>query len=177
MDQLGLKNNNMEIKKSIKIVPIGIASISFAICLFLWSEINGFEQGFRAAYNIEHINSSIQFVTHGPNFFDFIIEKYFFIGLCFCIYIIGKLLKEENSSQVLCISSLVVSIVLYWQLLQFKFGINNTELIYNNWLHKSLKFDYFCFFSVLILLAMQIFILSLRWSNKTGNKTLCKMRV
>lgn len=155
----------------LKIISLAVASISFAISVMLWGEISGFEQGMLAAYNIEDVNNMIKFATHGPNFFEFVIGKYSLIALCFYIYLVGKLIKTEQLSHIFCFLSLGIIVILYWQLFQFKYDIDDSAvLLYRKWLTKSIKFDWFCFSSALILLIVQGTILFVYYFGK-NNKT------
>lgn len=157
-------------REVLKIISLGLASLSFVICLLLWGEISGFKKGFLAAYHVENADNTIKIATSGPNFFEFVIGKYALIALCFYIYLVGKLIKEENSSQFLCILSLVVSIILYLLLLQFKYGIDDSAvLLYREWLTTSIKFDWFCFFTAVGLLIIQIASLATNYFKRKSN--------
>lgn len=149
-----MKKENM-----LKIISWILASMSFAICLFLCGEINGFSQGYNVALHLDEKDVG-RFGYHGPNFYDYTSLTYSIIALCFYIYIISRAAKEKTLSHIISILTLVIIIYQYWQILQFKKEIfvyrSFSSIPYNYWLLKSIQFDWFCLVITIILLIVQI---------------------
>ncbi len=148
----------MGIEKILKSASILFAFVLFSVCIMLWGEIKGFEQGMLAASGIEDWESITQnFSVSGPNFFESVIEKYILLAVFFCVYLYGKIAVKSLLTHYISFTSLGIIIFLYWRLLQFKYGIDETAvLFYRKWLTKSISLDWVCLLMTMVLIVFQV---------------------
>lgn len=162
----------MKFPSILRILSIVFAFTLLAICLLLWGEIRGFEQGVLAASGIEDFASiKSSFSVHGPNFFEVTAEKYSFIAVILVLYLISKSLEESIISNCLCLLSTGGGIILFGSLLLFKIGIDDsTALFYREWLAKSIIIDGIGLFITAILFLAQVILLALQLKHMNEGK-------
>lgn len=152
----------MKYKNALKIKSFVIALISLSICLYLWGQINGFEQGYTSGVFNEYPHvSEVKIAVHGPNFFDVMNQWYLIIISGFSLYIISNFLKPLAISSTLCILSLAVIIASSLQIISFKNEILDMEykFPYDYWLNNSIYFDWSCLFTAITLMFIQVAII------------------
>jgi hypothetical protein len=163
----------MKDQKILKIIQIILASVSLAICIFLWGQINGFEQGYVSGVFQEYPhNSEIQFAAHGPNFYEEMNRWYAFIALGFLLFVWGGLVKRLVVSTVLYVLPFFFIILQYWQMIYWKNELLAREykFPYEYWLQNSIRFDWFCLCAAVCLVIIQIIlIINRRLQTETHN--------
>jgi hypothetical protein len=136
----------MKDQKILKNIQIALASISLSICIFLWGQINGFEQGYIIGFFQEYRDTSVIRFAHGPDFYEEMNRWYVVITLGFLLYIGGALVKKLAVSTVLQVLPFLVIILQYWQMIYWKNKLlaHEYKFPYDYWLQNSIRFDWFC---------------------------------
>lgn len=155
-----------------KIISCVIAIFPIVGSLFLCGYITGVDQGYSAA--LYHGRNTITFGDDGFRIYTVLAFDYSLIALCFCLYIIGSLVKEKTGSHYLCILSLTVFSGLYCHMYNVKDKILSNAVVRAlpeySWLPKSVQFDRACLVVAVILLVMQITMICINY-RESKNKT------
>ncbi|MCY7347864.1 MAG: hypothetical protein LH614_16830 [Pyrinomonadaceae bacterium] len=151
----------MKYKQVLKVISFVLGLISLSICLYLLGQLNGFEQGYISGVFNEypHVSdSSLRFSSGGPNFFEFTSQGYLLMVVGISVYLYCNFLKPAAISIALCIFSLAIVFVALWRIIPFKNEILAMEykFSYDYWLNNSIYSDWFCLFTAVILLLIQI---------------------
>ena len=151
----------MKYKQVLKVISFVLGLISFSICLYLLGQLSGFEQGYISGVFNEypHVSDSdISFSTSGPNFFEFTNQWYLLMTVGFSIYLYCNFLKPITVSIASCIFSLLIVFLAAWRIIPFKNEILAMEykFPYDYWLNNSIYLDWFCLFTAIILLLIQV---------------------
>lgn len=137
-------------------MSISLALISLLVCLLLWGQLSGFEKGY--FYGMFKEVSQTGFSGVGEtNYFHALNFWYLIIAGSFFVYVLGSYLKPLFISSIVCLSSLIVAIYPFWDMLQYKNDVLTTSSHYRNesWLNVSIYFDWFLLLAVIILIFAQ----------------------
>jgi len=143
-----------------KIISIGLASIIFIASIFLCGEINGFRLGGDAMIFTEGVKRLEFSGGVGMTVYSVIMLKYALIATLMYLYLIGKLRKITIISTLLSVAAVGVAMVPYWQMIQYKRSLIDSRFTYNDWLLKSLKFDWAFFVVVISLFVLETFFIA-----------------
>lgn len=125
--------------------------IILMVNLSLQGKHSGFERGFDEA---RKTLTEINFSAGTPYFF--LEQQYFYIVLLSLAFLVGKSIKKEILSQIICIASLIWTIYIYWHIYLQKSIVLNHEGTFYDLTRNVVYFDWFCFSLVIILFIIQI---------------------
>jgi hypothetical protein len=128
------------------------ASLIFAtIVLMLNVLILGAFTGFDRAYRLDDI-----FKVSALGIYVRVIFLHFGIAFLLLVFVVGKIIKKEILSQLVCFASLIPTLYLYWKLFQRKSLYLTDTTSYTELLRSSISLDWFGASVVLFLLAYQV---------------------
>lgn len=100
-------------------ISIGFAFIALSICLILFAEHHAFEQGWNLASDFWNntLPDSPRFSGGaGPSTYGFLTERYLITGFLLVIYVVVELVKKELLSKIICLFSLTLITLIFYQL-------------------------------------------------------------
>ena len=148
----------------LKNISIGFTLIALVICLILFGEHYGFEQGWNLAgdfWNSKTLDSPSFSIGTGPTTYGFLTERYLIIGFFLVVYFVSELVRKELLSKIICLFSLMLIIYQFWrvyswyQLLIEAFPDFSVDS-YFRLINTSIPFVGTVFFIVIVLLIIQI---------------------
>ena len=143
----------IRISKILALIVLTI-NVSFA------SLFNGFEQGYTT-------NSMFS----GFTVYITLSMYYFLIAFCVFGFVIGKLIKNAILSQIMCFSSLILTLYFYQKIYFLKSYYFNDVESFSTLIRGTIPLEWFCFSIVLILLVYQIVFAFRHFSNKNHKMT------
>lgn len=138
-----------------KKVSIIFALTVLVIDLFLSGQYLGFDKGY---YEAIKTNSEISFSGGGITNYTILFEHYAPIVWLLIVYLIGKSIKKELLSQIICFSTLGWIIYLYWQIYFIKTNLFTPSISFNDLIRDTIPLDWISFSLVLVLLIYQIIV-------------------
>ncbi len=147
-------------------MSIGSALIALIICVKLYGEFNGFENGYNLAFeNIEKLmpKDYPKFSGGVGTIYSFFDEIYLLVIVLLSFYIGGKFIESKRISQVICVSALALITFQFWRIYNYfdylkdslEINIYTSEPFYSL-IQNSISYNWICFFIILTLLIIQI---------------------
>jgi hypothetical protein len=151
----------------LKTTSIYLAVIALVIIAYLFGAHYGFDQGVQTA----EINERVKFAAYGielPKFsagglrtYEELTRRYFLIIFFLTFYLIGKFIKSELISHIICLSFLGFATYQFWQIYSFYVMLIETFHDYDSTTHFSLLRNlsflvWFVFIIVFSLFIIQI---------------------
>lgn len=135
----------------VKTVSIIIVLLVLMINLLLQGSYTGFDIGYDEALRI---HSKVSF--SGDSVYGNLGQLHSYITLLLLIILVGKLIKKEFLSQLICITSLAWTLYIYSQIYFQKNNLHDDLGSYSNLLKNTLPLDLFCVFVLSLLLIYQL---------------------
>ncbi len=134
---------NREISKILAVILLVITSI-------LSGQNFAFDKGFRECLEVEVVFSN------DITIYILLLEYYQPIIFLLIIFYIGKLITREFISQFISFLTLGWIGYLYWRIYLLKTNLFTPDISFNHLIHTSIKFDWICFFLIIVLVIIQI---------------------
>lgn len=162
-----------DLSKILRKISLSLGLIAFIVCLGLYFEYYGFDQGFLVAEKSYEnlLVDRIELSGDGPRTYEFFGDMYRYIASFLLIFLISKFLEAKNLSeivfgrkllfQIMCLFSLSLALYQFWQLFYWKKDRSQSSFWtepYDKILRDTVLFDWFCLVIILVLLIIQIII-------------------
>jgi hypothetical protein len=135
-------------------VSLVLVSMPAVVSLVLFGGVQGYKEGLLADIDPKLLAG---FSSHGPDFFEFVAEKYLFIAVCSLVFIVGRIIDRGRATLILCFLALSGIIFFYGRLLFFKYSIDDSAtLLYREWLNFTLRLDWACLISTGLVIVVEL---------------------
>ena len=134
-----------------------VSKILALIVLVINSSLSGQHLGFDRGYNVARkMFTEVNLSGGGLTVYTILFEHYAPIVWLSIFYLIGKSIKKEFLSQIICFSTLGWIVYLYWQIYFIKTNLFTPSISFNDLIRETIHLDWISFSLALILLIFQI---------------------
>ena len=136
-----------------------ISIILALVVLVINVSMSGWHFGFDRGYDYG-VKTFTKIFSSGETAYGYLGELYANITGLLLIFLVGRLIKIEILSQIICISSAVWMLYIYWLIFQQKFAVSKDLEAFYKLLNETIPYDWFSVVAISVLLILQIIILS-----------------
>ncbi|HEX9959700.1 MAG TPA: hypothetical protein VGB00_02045 [Pyrinomonadaceae bacterium] len=132
-----------------------IALIVLVITVSMSGQHFGFERGYDYG-----VKTFAGIFSSGETAYQYLGECYADITTLLLSFLVGRLIKKEILSQIICISSAVWMLYIYRLIFQQKFAVGKDLEAFYKLLNETISYDWFSVTAISVLLILQIITLS-----------------